>query len=167
VSINLIWAQSSNGVIGRNGGIPWRVPEDMRRFRELTTGGTVVMGRRTWESLPPRFRPLPGRRNIVVSRDPAYDAPGADVVTSLDRAFAAGGDVWVAGGAEIYAAAMPHAEALFVTDVDIEVDGDAHGPVVGPEWVEVVGGQWQASDSGTRYRFRELTRQAGVPPGNR
>jgi dihydrofolate reductase len=167
MTVRLIWAQSRDGVIGRDGALPWRIPEDMRRFRELTTGGTVIMGRRTWESLPSRFRPLPDRRNVVVSRDPSYDAPGAQVVTSLDEAFQAAGDAWVAGGAEIYAAALPRADALLVTDVDVDVDGDAHAPPVGPEWAQVVTGEWQTSDSGLRYRFRELTRQAGVPPGSR
>ena len=95
--VALIWAQSASGVIGRDGGIPWRVPEDMARFKELTMGHTVVMGRRTWESLPPRFRPLPGRRNVVVTRDADYRADGADVVTTIDEAVR-DPRTWVIGG---------------------------------------------------------------------
>ena len=83
MTIGLIWAQSTSGVIGRDGSIPWALPEDLAHFKRLTMGHTVVMGRRTWESLPVRFRPLPGRRNIVVSRNPDYRAEGAAVVDSI------------------------------------------------------------------------------------
>ncbi len=83
MSLSLIWAQSTSGVIGRAGGIPWRLPEDQARFKELTGGHTVVMGRLTWESLPAKVRPLPGRRNVVVTRDEGYTADGAEVVSSL------------------------------------------------------------------------------------
>jgi len=167
MTVRLIWAQAANGVVGYDNELPWRIPEDLARFRELTMGGTVVMGRRTWESLPARFRPLPGRRNVVVTRDPSYDAPGADVVGSLDAALAMADDVWVGGGAEIYAAAMPLADRLVITDVDGDYPGDAFAPAVGPEWAEAEVGDWQTSSSGVRYRWRELTRQAGVPPGSR
>lgn len=157
MTVALIWAQAHGGVIGSGNRLPWRIPEDLARFRELTMGATVVMGRKTWESLPPRFRPLPGRRNVVVTRDPSYDAPGADVVTSLADALDAG-DVWIAGGGEIYAAALPVAHALFITDVDLEVDGDTDAPPVGPDWREVQVGDWQTSSTGIRFRFRELRR---------
>ena len=167
MTVRLIWAQAANGVVGYDNALPWRIPEDLARFRELTTGGVVVMGRRTWESLPPRFRPLPGRRNVVVTRDPSYDAPGADVVGSLDAALALADDIWVGGGAEIYAAAMPLAERLVITDVDGDYPGDAFAPSVGPEWAEAEVGEWRTSSTGVRYRWRELTRQAGVPPGTR
>jgi dihydrofolate reductase len=185
VSISLIWAQSTNGVIGRDGALPWHLPEDMARFRSLTTGATVVMGRATWESLPERFRPLPGRRNVVLSRRPSYDAPGARVAASLTDALDmaggdtadgdtadgdTGGDVWVIGGAAVYAAALPHADALFVTDVAGDFEGDVHAPELGPEWVEVEAGEWQTSSTGLRYRFRELHRDVSgrargeIPP---
>lgn len=167
--VTLIWAQSANGVIGRDGTLPWRLPEDLARFRELTTGATVVMGRATWESLPPRFRPLPERRNVVVSRNPAYDAPGATVVTSLDDALAGDGEVWVAGGAAIYSAALPAADRVLVTDVDVEVEGDVRAPDLDDGWREVSADPpagWHTSRTGLRYRFREL-RHAGVPPGSR
>lgn len=156
--IRLVWAQAHDGVIGRDNTLPWRVPEDLARFRALTTGSTVVMGRRTWESLPPRFRPLPDRDNVVLTTDASYDAPGAEVVTSLDAALDRRGDVWVAGGGAVYVAAMPRAGALHVTDVDLDVDGDTFAPVVGPEWHEVEVGEWETSTSGVRYRFRELRR---------
>jgi len=110
VSVNLIWAQSANGVIGADGQLPWRIPEDLAHFRMLTDGGTVVMGRATWESLPPRFRPLPGRRNVVLTRQQDWSAPGAVVAHTLDEALtSADGDVWVIGGASVYAAALPRA----------------------------------------------------------
>jgi len=172
VTVNLIWAQSANGVIGADGQLPWRIPEDLAHFRELTDGGTVVMGRATWESLPPRFRPLPGRRNVVLSRDPSYDAPGATVVTSLEDALAdaESGQMWVGGGAAVYAAALRHAARLCITDVDLVVDGDVLAPHVPDGWAETSRDPaegWHTSSTGIRYRWRELTRQAGVPPGSR
>jgi len=165
VTVRLIWAQSRRGVVGRDNLLPWRIPEDLARFRALTTGGTVVMGRRTWESLPPRFRPLPGRRNVVVTRDSSYDAPGADIVTSVEDALTLDDDVWIGGGAEIYAATLPVADALFVTDVDLDVEGDRHAPPVGPDWREVAVGDWQTSETGVRFRFRELRRAESAGSG--
>ena len=156
--VRLIWAQSANGVVGYDNTLPWRIPEDLARFRALTTGGTVVMGRRTWESLPVKFRPLPDRRNVVVTRDITYDAPGADVVTSIEAALALSDDIWIGGGAEIYAATLPFADALHVTDVALEVAGDTFAPTVGSEWREVEVGEWQTSSTGIRFRWRELVR---------
>ena len=95
--VGLIWAQSTSGVIGRDGSIPWDVPEDLIRFKELTVGRTVVMGRRTWESLPARFRPLPGRRNVVLTHQTDFMADGATVLQSLDDALT-DPDTWVIGG---------------------------------------------------------------------
>ncbi len=103
----LIWAQSPSGVIGRAGGIPWRLPEDQARFKKLTLGHTVVMGRLTWESLPSSVRPLPGRRNVVVTRQADYMAEGATVVSCLDDALT--DDLtWVIGGGETYSLALPY-----------------------------------------------------------
>jgi dihydrofolate reductase len=172
VSINLIWAQSANGVIGVDGQLPWRIPEDLAHFRELTDGGTVVMGRATWESLPPRFRPLPGRRNVVLSRDPSYDAAGATVVTSLRDALdgAGDGEVWIGGGAAVYSAALEFADRLCITDVDLVVDGDVCAPNVPDDWAEVSRDPhtgWHTSSTGLRYCWRELSRHAGAPPGSR
>ncbi len=117
MTVGLIWAQSASGVIGRAGAIPWRLPEDLAHFKNLTLGHTVVMGRRTWESLPARVRPLPGRRNVVLTRQADYMAQGAHVMSSLDEALS-GDDVWVIGGAEIYVLALPHAARCEVTEVD-------------------------------------------------
>lgn len=155
----LIWAQSTSGVIGRANGIPWRLPEDQARFKEITMGRTVVMGRLTWESLPAKVRPLPGRRNIVVTRQQDYRVIGADVVTSLEEAFD-DDDVWVIGGAEIYTLALPFADRCEVTEVEIDLrreDDDAMAPVLDEDWQGVTG-PWQDSASGLRYRFSTYTR---------
>ena len=154
--VRLIWAQSGSGVIGRANGIPWRLPEDQARFKELTMGQTVVMGRLTWESLPASVRPLPGRRNIVVSRDPDYVAEGAEVVTELPADL----DGWVIGGAQLYGLALPQADRCEVTEVDIDLqrdDDDAMAPVLDESWVGTEG-DWLTSSSGLRYRFLSYLR---------
>jgi dihydrofolate reductase len=160
--LGLVWAQAANGVIGRNGALPWHLPEDLARFRALTTGTTVVMGRTTWESLPERFRPLPDRRNVVLSRDPQFAPGGATVAGSLDDALtSAAGDVWVIGGAMVYAEALPRADRLAVTELADAVDGDTVAPVIGPEWRElarVPDAGWSTSRTGLRYRFRDYVR---------
>jgi dihydrofolate reductase len=159
MTVGLIWAQSTSGVIGRGGGIPWRLPEDQARFKELTMGHTVVMGRRTWESLPHGVRPLPGRRNVVLSRHADYMADGATVVTTLGDALT-GDDIWVIGGEQIYALAMPLATRCEVTEVDTELrreDGDALAPVLDETWLSVAG-EWQISSTGLRYRFTSYRR---------
>jgi dihydrofolate reductase len=159
VTVGLIWAQSTSGVIGRDGGIPWRLPEDLARFKELTMGHTVVMGRRTWESLPRSVRPLPGRRNIVITRDPDYRADGADVVTSIEAALAEP-QTWVIGGSEIYHLALPAATRCEVTEVEIDLrleDDDALAPVLDESWVGT-SGDWHDSTSGLRYRFHNFLR---------
>ena len=148
-AVKLIWAQGNGGVIGRDNDIPWQLPEDMAHFKELTLGSTVVMGRLTWESLPERFRPLPGRRNVVVSRDAGYVAEGAEVVTSLPAEI----DGWVMGGAQLYALALPAATLCEVTEIDVDVpDGDAFAPTLDDSWT-VTHGEWQTSKTGLRYRF--------------
>ncbi|GAA5123005.1 dihydrofolate reductase [Pseudonocardia adelaidensis] len=147
--IGLVWAQSANGVIGRDGTLPWRLPEDMKHFRSLTTGATVLMGRRTWESLPPRFRPLPGRRNVVLSRTPQ---DGVETFSDLQRALAAAtGDVWVIGGAAVYRAALPFADRIVVTEIREPFDGDAYAPDV--ERPPDSMGAWQESETGLHYRL--------------
>jgi dihydrofolate reductase len=153
--VKLIWAQAKAGVIGRANGIPWQLPEDMAHFKELTLGHTVVMGRLTWESLPERFRPLPGRRNIVVSRDAGYVAEGADVVPALPAEV----DGWVIGGAQLYALALPSATRCEVTEIDVDVpDGDAFAPVLDDSWTAATG-EWLTSKTGLRYRFCSYVRQ--------
>jgi dihydrofolate reductase len=147
--IGLIWAQSANGIIGRDGTLPWHLPEDMARFKTLTTGATVLMGRRTWESLPPRFRPLPGRRNLVLSRTAQE---GVETFADLPHALAAATeDVWVIGGAAVYEAALPLADRIEITEIRELFDGDTVAPDVGRAPASV--GEWQESTTGLHYRF--------------
>jgi dihydrofolate reductase len=163
-ALGLVWAQSTSGVIGRGGDIPWRVPEDLARFKEVTLGHTVVMGRRTWDSLPARVRPLPGRRNIVLSRQSDFILAGAEVVGSLEAAFAifeTEPETWVIGGAQIYRLALPHATRCEVTEVDIDLprdDDDALAPVLDDAW-RARTGKWLLSRTGLRYRFHSYSRQ--------
>ena len=163
----VIWAQAANGVIGRDGGIPWRLPEDMARFRALTAGATVIMGRRTWDSLPDRFRPLPGRRNVVLTRDESWTADGAERAADLTDALTRVGgphktvanDAWVIGGSSVYAEALPLVDVAEITELADPYDGDVQAPPLGPEWVEAEPPEWSTSTNGLRYRFRRYTRQ--------
>lgn len=135
----LIAAVAKNGVIGRGNDLVWRDPQDMARFKTATQGWAVIMGRRTWESLPPRFRPLPGRCNLVVTRQAGYSAPGAEIVPSLPAALERAGDgkVFVIGGGEIFAEALPLADCLMLTEVDFRPEGDTRFPEFSPEeWQE-------------------------------
>jgi dihydrofolate reductase len=157
--VGLVWAQSTSGVIGRNGDIPWHVPEDLARFKQVTVGHTVVMGRRTWDSLPARVRPLPGRRNVVLSRNTDFTADGAEVVGSLDIALT-DPEAWVIGGAQIYLLALPHATRCEVTEIEIDLvldDEDALAPMLDETWLGETG-EWQVSRSGLRYRFLSYRR---------
>jgi dihydrofolate reductase len=157
-TVGLIWAQSTSGVIGRDGGIPWRLPEDQARFKELTMGHTVVMGRLTWESLPAKVRPLPGRKNVVLTRQADYMAEGADVVTTIEDAV--DGETWVIGGEQIYRLALPIATRCEVTEVEIDLpreDGDAIAPVLDESWVGATG-DWLTSGSGLRFRYHSYRR---------
>ncbi len=162
----MIWAQARGGVIGAGGAMPWHLPEDLAHFKAVTAGHPVIMGRATWDSLPPRFRPLPGRRNIVVTRDHGWRADGATAVHSTVEALAEAGsaaarEVWVTGGAQIYSALLPHADLCAVTDIDVDVDGDTLAPALDAQWVDVAPAEWQVSArSGLRYRFRTLRRHA-------
>jgi len=159
VTLGLVWAQARGGVIGRAGALPWHLPEDLARFRRLTTGSPVLMGRATWDSLPERFRPLPGRENLVLTRTPGWAAPGATVfpdVAAAERALA-GRDAWVIGGGQVYAALIGRADRLEVTEIDLEVPGDAFAPDVdGAVWQQVATDPddgWHTSAGGLRYRF--------------
>ena len=137
--LHLIFARASNGVIGRDGKLPWHLPEDLAHFKRTTLGCSVIMGRKTWDSLPPKFRPLPGRLNIVITRQSDWQAAGAQRAGSLDEALRhcpAGGDAWIIGGAEIYAQTLPLASTAVVTDIEAPFDGDAFAPQFGPDWVE-------------------------------
>ena len=150
--LSLIAAVARQRVIGKDNTLLWHLPEDMRYFRETTRGKPVIMGRKTWESLPEKFRPLPGRRNIVVSRNADYVAAGAEVASSLDTALAgtAGeAEVFVIGGEALYRLALPHADRLYLTEIERDYDGDAFFP-------EIIAQEWQErsrSPGGTDFSF--------------
>lgn len=138
--LTLIAAVARNGVIGKDNRLPWHLPADLRHFKTLTTGHAVIMGRKTWESLPEKFRPLPGRQNIVITRNAAYSAPGASVAASLPEAVAVatGKEAFVIGGAELYKAALPLADRLQLTELDAAFEGDTWFPERDPlQWREV------------------------------
>jgi|1186.fasta_scaffold864247_2 dihydrofolate reductase len=161
--VSIVVAHARNGVIGRDGGLPWRLPSDLAHFKGLTTGGTVVMGRKTYESIPERFRPLPGRRNLVLSRSPAYAAPGAEVFDSLDAALeACDHDCFVIGGGMTYAEALPLAERVYATEVDADVEGDTAFPALDPgEWACVQAGAPVAEDE-LQFTIRVYERRAAA-----
>ncbi|HEX8103985.1 MAG TPA: dihydrofolate reductase [Solirubrobacteraceae bacterium] len=157
--VSLVVAHSRNNCIGRGGELPWRLPSDLRRFREITMGGTVVMGRRTFESIPPAFRPLPGRRNLVLSRDPGYVVEGAEVFSDLDAALAAcGRDCFVIGGAAVFAEALPIADRIYATLVDSEVEGDTFMPALREDEWRCVAAEGPLLEDGHAITFRTLIR---------
>lgn len=188
MTLGLIWAQSTAGVIGRAGTLPWRLPEDLAHFKAVTLGHPVIMGRRTWQSLPERFRPLPGRRNLVLSRRSGLQLPGAEVAASLaeavqlirtgapgagsttaaatDKPAAGQGSTgsapraWVIGGAQVYTAAMPLAAVAEITEIDVDVAGDTFAPAL-TGWTLTASGDWQRSSTGLRYRFLQYRRSVG------
>ena len=138
--LHLIYARARNNVIGKDGDLPWHLPEDLAHFKKTTMGQPVVMGRLTWESIPEKFRPLPGRSNVVVSRQNNYPAKGASVVNSLEAAmalFTADQVVWLIGGAQLYAQGLPLASQVVVTEIDADFAGDAYAPVLNYDWQEV------------------------------
>jgi dihydrofolate reductase len=159
-TLTLIAAVARNGVIGRDNALPWHLPADLKHFKALTTGHAVIMGRKTWESLPEKFRPLPGRQNIVVTRNAGYQAEGATVVSSLPAALTAtaGDNAFVIGGAELYAAALPLADRLQLTEIDAAFDGDTHFPAVAPrEWRETAR-ETHRDEAGLGYAFATYER---------
>lgn len=164
--LGMIWAQTNQGIIGADGGMPWHLPEDMAHFKRVTTGHPVVMGRRTWESFPEKYRPLPGRTNIVVTRQEGWgatpEASGAVVLGSVDEAlveaqFSPGGnEVWVIGGGQVYAQAMEHCNVAVVTVINSDVPGDTQAPALGDDWAFRGGSPlegWHTSKNGTEYRI--------------
>lgn len=154
--IVLVAAVARNRVIGRDNQLIWNIPADMAHFKALTAGHCVLMGRKTWESLPPRFRPLPGRRNIVISRQAAYLAPGAEVADSLENGLqlaSTDGLVFVIGGEQIYRQAMAVADRLEITEVALEPEGDAWFPEIpAVDWREVQKNT-PSSQGGTGFSF--------------
>ena len=164
--ISIIVAMAKNRVIGANGAIPWHLPEELKRFKHLTLGHHLIMGRRTWESIG---RPLPGRTSVVVTRQRGYRAPGAKVVHSLDEALAACGaddEVFVIGGAELYAQALPRAARLYLTTVEADVPGDTRMPEwAAGDWREVSAETFLA-DERHRHAFRcAVYERVGRTPG--
>jgi dihydrofolate reductase len=155
VTVGLVWAQAAGGVIGADGRLPWHLPEDLARFKSLTMGETVVMGRATWESLPDAVRPLPGRHNVVLTRRLHWHPGGAAVARSIEEALDTPDDVWVIGGESVYRAALPFADVLVVTEIAEEFAGDTHAPEIGPRFrvrsVEPEDG-WLTSRTGLHYR---------------
>jgi dihydrofolate reductase len=154
----MIWAEARDRVIGAGGGIPWRVPGEQALFKQRTIGSTVVMGRATWDSLPERVRPLPGRRNVVLTRDPAWQAEGAEVAGSVDEVLARYDDFWVIGGAAVYAAFFPFADEIVRTEIDLAVEGDTYAPALGDEWTATPG-EWETAPNGIKYRVVEHRRR--------
>ena len=139
MQINLIFARAQNGVIGNNNTLPWHLPEDMAHFKRLTTGCPVIMGRKTWDSLPPRFRPLPNRTNIVLTHQANWNENAVQRLSNVQEAlqFCEQFDtVWVIGGAAIYEQFVPYAYRVYVTEIHTNFEGDAFAPQLGAEWVE-------------------------------
>ncbi len=168
--IRLIVAMDRDRVIGVDGALPWRLPEDLKRFKRLTLGHPVIVGRKTFESLP---GPLPGRDNIVVTRAPGYRAEGCVVVHDLDSAFASartrpGGDeVWVIGGGEIYAQALERADEIHVTEVETRVGrGDARFPEIDPATWERIAEESRPADPKHAYAYRFVTWRRRRPPAD-
>ncbi|AEB83845.1 dihydrofolate reductase [Alicycliphilus denitrificans] len=164
MNVHLIYARAANGVIGKDGAMPWHLPEDLAHFKRLTQGHPVIMGRKTWDSLPARFRPLPGRANIVVTRQADWNEIGAQRASSLREALSVaeqtGSEAWIIGGAQIYAQALPLATRIEVTEIGRDFDGDAHAPQLGPEWQEVARSRHVGS-GGLPFSFVTYERRPG------
>ena len=156
--ISLIAARSRNGVIGRNNDLPWKLPDDMKYFMSTTKGHVVIMGRRNYDSLPANYKPLSNRTNVVVTRQRAFHAPGCIVVHDIDQALDVArkngeSEVFVIGGAEIYALALPKADRLYLTEIDSEVQGDTYFPSFNREEWHVTSSTHHDADDKHAYAF--------------
>lgn len=153
--VTLILARATNGVIGLNGAIPWHIPADLRRFKQLTMGAPLIMGRKTFDSLPGL---LPGRRHIVLTRDTAWEEDGAVVAHSIDDALKAANapHVWVIGGAEIYTLFLPHAHRIELTEVHLSPEGDARVSAFPVDWLEVAREKNQAVQGAPAFDYVTL-----------
>ncbi len=161
MKLHLIFARASNGVIGKDNALPWHLPEDLAHFKRVTLGCPVIMGRKTWDSLPPRFRPLPGRANVVITRQQNWNETGAQPSSNLREALQLceqSENVWVIGGAQIYAEALPFANSAVVTEIDAPFEGDAFAPTFGPNWIEAAR-ERHTSATGLSYSFVTYTNQ--------
>lgn len=178
MKIGLIWAEAHGGAIGADGGMPWHVPEDLAHFKAETLGSPVVMGRKTWESLPERSRPLPRRANVIVTRNKIFAAVGATTVSSLDTALVAltsatagaadqsNAMIWVIGGGELFREVMPRATNLSVTKLDLDVpNADTFAPEIGPEWQLIDRSNPATSSKGIGYRFERYQRGSDTLDG--
>ena len=157
MKLHLIYARARNGVIGKDNQMPWHLPEDLAHFKRVTLGQPVIMGRKTWDSLPLRFRPLPGRLNIVVTRQSDWQAEGALRAGSIAEAMRLCGDApdaWIMGGADIYRQAEPLARTAVVTEIDADYEGDAFAPTLSSAWHEV---QRQSHTAANGLRFAFVT----------
>ena len=163
MKINMIFARSANGVIGYKNAMPWHLPEDLAHFKKLTLGSPVIMGRKTWDSLPPKFRPLPGRQNIVITRQADWQVQGVLSADSLQDALAhcsRADEVWIIGGAQIYAQAEPLASRIEVTEIDKDYEGDAFAPVLGVQWIPSRS-EAHLSSTGLSFKFTTYTKSQG------
>jgi len=153
MTISLVVAASINDVIGTGGGLPWHLPDDLRHFKRLTTGKPVVMGRRTYESIG---RPLPDRRNIVMTRDPEYAATDCDVVSSVNEVLdlvGAADEVMIIGGGQVYRDFLPHADRIYLTRVQADIEGDTYFPDIDAEAWRLVSSEHHPADEKHRYAF--------------
>lgn len=156
MSLTAIYARAANGVIGRDGALPWHIPADLKRFKALTMNRPMIMGRKTFQSFA---KPLPGRRHIVLTRDAAWQAEGAEVAPSPAKALAmAGPDAWVIGGAEVFALLLPRCDRVELTEVHGDFEGDVTMPPLGPEWREVAREDHAAQDGRPAFAFVTLER---------
>jgi len=166
--LTLIAGVARNGVIGRDNQLLWRLPEDLKHFRAATMGAPVIMGRKTWVSLPARFRPLPGRHNIVLSRQAGIELPGASVVASLDAALAmaqrdGAARAFVIGGEQIYREALPRADELLLTEVERDFEGDAHFPAFSRETFAEVQREHHRAAPPNDFNFSFVTYRRAAP----
>ena len=158
MAITIIVAKSNNGIIGKDGDLPWRIPEDLKRFKRLTTGNIVVMGRKTYDSIG---RPLPNRKNIVISRNTSLKIEGIEVEQDLIDVLKRNQEenVYVIGGGQIYVEALPFSEKLEVTEVDVELVGDTSFPEIdSSQWKEIFREKRVDSESNLTYSFVSLER---------
>jgi len=159
----LIAAVARNGVIGKDNGLPWHLPEDLRHFKAITLGKPVIMGRKTWESLNPKFRPLPGRRNLIISRNPQYHAAGGEVAGSVGEALrrvADADEAFVIGGAELYRQALALADRLYLTEIEADIDGDVRFPPIDPRLWQETTREAGTSAGGLNFAFVQLVRRS-------